>query len=69
MIRVDQALREQFPEAKLILQVHDELIVECPQEIAPAVAALISKEMVGVAKLNVPLVADAGWGESWLDAK
>ena len=69
MIRVDQALREQFPEAKLILQVHDELIVECPKELAEDVAKLISREMIGVATLDVPLVADAGWGESWLDAK
>ena len=69
MIRVDQALREKYPEARLILQVHDELIVECPKELAGDVSMLISKEMVGVAKLNVPLVADAGWGESWLDAK
>jgi DNA polymerase-1 len=69
MIRVDQALRENYPEAKLILQVHDELIVECPKELAEDVARLISREMVGVATLDVPLIADAAWGESWLDAK
>jgi len=69
MIRVDKALREKYPEARLILQVHDELIVECPKELAPDVAKLISNEMVNVAVLDVPLVADAGWGESWLDAK
>ena len=69
MIRVDQALRENYPEAKLILQVHDELIVECPKKLAEDVARLISREMVGVATLDVPLIADAAWGESWLDAK
>ncbi len=69
MIRVDQALKANYPEAKLILQVHDELIVECPEEIAPAVAELISREMGQVAVLRVPLLAEAKWGESWYDAK
>ncbi len=69
MIRVDSALAQQFPQAKLILQVHDELIVECPEEIAQEVAALISTEMEQVAQLNVPLVAEAKWGNSWYEAK
>ena len=69
MIRVDEALRREFPEAKLILQVHDELIVECPDAIAPQVAELVSREMEQVAKLNVPLTAEAKWGKSWYDAK
>ena len=68
MIRVDKALRETYPQAKLILQVHDELIVECPEEIAPQVA-LMSREMEHVAQLHVPLTAEAKWGESWYDAK
>ncbi len=69
MIRVDSALKEHYPDAKLLLQVHDELIVECPEEIAEAVAALISKEMQEIASLTVPLVAEAKWGKSWYDAK
>ena len=69
MIRVDAALRRDFPQAKLILQVHDELIVECPESIAPQVAALVSREMEQVASLNVPLTAEAKWGKSWYDAK
>lgn len=69
MIRVDKALRETYPQAKLILQVHDELIVECPEEIAPQVAQLMSREMEHVAQLHVPLTAEAKWGESWYDAK
>jgi len=69
MIRVDNALREHFPEAKLLLQVHDELIVECPEEIASQVAKQISREMQQVADLSVPLVAEAKWGKSWYDAK
>ena len=69
MIRVYDALREHYPQATLLLQVHDELIVECPEEIAPQVAELISKEMEQVAALHVPLVAEAKWGNSWYDAK
>ncbi len=69
MIRVDLALAEHYPEAKLLLQVHDELIVECPEEIAPQVAELISREMQQVAQLRVPLVAEAKWGKSWFEAK
>ena len=69
MIRVEKALNENFPEARLLLQVHDELIVECPEEIALQVAELISREMEGIAKLNVPLLAEAKFGKSWYDAK
>lgn len=69
MIRVDQALETQFPQARLILQVHDELIVECPEEIASDVADLISREMENVAQLSVPLNAEAAWGKSWYEAK
>ena len=69
MIRVDKALREEFPQAKLLLQVHDELIVECPEDIAPEVAKLVSREMEGIAALKVPLTAEAKIGKSWYDAK
>ena len=69
MIRVENALAENFPEAKLLLQVHDELIVECPEEQAAQVAALVSREMEGVAQLKVPLTAEAHFGKSWYEAK
>lgn len=69
MIRVYHALQESYPSATLLLQVHDELIVECPEEISGEVANLISKEMEQVASLSVPLVAEAKWGSSWYDAK
>ena len=69
MIKVDAALRENFPEAKLLLQVHDELIVECPEEIASDVAQLVSRSMENVAALNVPLTAEAKIGKSWFEAK
>ena len=69
MIRVEQALNDHYPEAKLLLQVHDELIVECPEAIAPQVAELISQQMQNVAELKVPLTAEAKYGKSWYEAK
>ena len=69
MIKVEHALNTHFPEATLLLQVHDELIVECPEAIAPAVAELVSREMQSVAELSVPLQAEAKFGKSWYDAK
>ncbi len=69
MIRVDKALAEEFQEARLVLQVHDELIVECPEAIAEQVAQLVSREMENIADLKVPLTAEAKIGKSWFDAK
>ena len=69
MIRVHRALAEQFPEACLLLQVHDELIIECPESVAQSVASLVSREMENVATLSVPLLAEAKWGKSWYEAK
>lgn len=69
MLRVEKALNEQFPQAQLLLQVHDELIVECPEALAIDVAKLISREMEGAASLSVPLTAEAKIGKSWYDAK
>ncbi len=69
MIHVEKALQENYPQAQLLLQVHDELIVECPEEIAPQVAALVSQEMENIVCLNVPLKAEAKIGKSWFEAK
>ena len=69
MIRVENALQEKCPEAQLLLQVHDELIVECPEEMASQVAEVVSREMQNVAQLRVPLTAEAKYGKSWYEAK
>ena len=69
MIRVDAALRAEGLAARLILQVHDELIVECPDEEVEQVKSLLTREMTGAAALKVPLVADAAAGRSWGEAK
>ncbi len=69
MIRVDRCLREEVPEASLLLQVHDELIAECPEELGDKVAAILTREMQAAADLAVPLIAEAHTGRTWYDAK
>ena len=69
MIAVEKRLREGLPEARLVLQVHDELIVECPAAQAETAAALLEEEMENVVQLSVPLTAEAHWGRNWLEAK
>jgi DNA polymerase-1 len=65
MVSVYDALAAQFPEARLLLQVHDELIVEAPEAQAEAVAALIKTQMSAAAHLSVPLLVEAGIGDHW----
>lgn len=67
MIRIDEALRGM--QAKMLLQVHDELVLEAPPEEADEVAALVKSAMEGVKRLEVPLLVDIGVGENWRDAK
>ncbi|MCL2368322.1 MAG: DNA polymerase I [Oscillospiraceae bacterium] len=69
MIRVHDRLEREGLEAKLVLQVHDELIVECPEHEANQVAALLEAEMGQVITLTVPLTAEAKIGKTWYDAK
>ena len=68
MVNVYNRLKAEGLEAKLILQVHDELICECPEHEAERVAELLSEEMSGAAKLSVPLTVDAKIGHSWAEA-
>ena len=69
MIRVDRAMKQANLQARLILQVHDELIVECPAEEAEQAAAIVEREMQQVAQLSVPLLVEAMRGASWYEAK
>ncbi|MBE6728975.1 MAG: DNA polymerase I [Ruminococcaceae bacterium] len=69
MVKVYRALKEKLPSARLILQVHDELIVECNKEDKEFVCSLLSNEMQNSVKLAVSLIADANYGESWYEAK
>ena len=68
MIRVRDRLLAEGLRGRLVLQVHDELIVECPEEEAEAVRRLVKEEMEAVISLPVPLVADTAVGRSWADA-
>ena len=69
MLRVAARLRRDHPRARLLLQVHDELIVEAPQAEAEAVCRAVQEEMEQAASLRVPLIAEAKLGRSWYEAK
>ena len=69
MVRVDQRLKRENMRARLILQVHDELIVEAPEDEAEQAARILTEEMEGAVSLTVPMVAEASVGKTWYDAK
>ena len=68
MIRVDNALRKSGYDARLILQVHDELIVECHKDCRDEVLAMLKREMENAATFSVPMLVEAKWGKDWYDA-
>ncbi|MGN1434082.1 MAG: DNA polymerase I [Ruminococcus sp.] len=69
MVKVNDRIKKEGLKARLILQVHDELIVEAPQEESEIVAKLLQEEMENAVSLDVPLTADAAIGKTWYDAK
>ena len=69
MVRVDEALRKEGLRSRLILQVHDELLLECPPEEADHAAELLKRCMEDVIRLRVPLVAEVHQGRTWSEAK
>ena len=69
MVRVDKALREAGLKARLVLQIHDELIVDAPEAEAKTVGQLMETCMEQVAELKVKLIAEASEGKSWYDTK
>ncbi len=69
MIRIDRLLREEAWQSRLLLQVHDELVLEAPEAEAPRLAKMVKREMESVYKLAVPLIVDTGTGTNWRDAK
>lgn len=69
MVKVYDALREKCPDARLILQVHDELICEVPEENSELAATILKEEMENAAALSVPLRADVKAGKSWFETK
>ena len=69
MVRVYERLLKENLNAKLILQVHDELIVECPENESQTVKAILTEEMTNAVKLSVPMTVEANIGKNWLLAK
>lgn len=69
MVKVYRRLKEEKLNARLILQVHDELIVEADKDCAQRAAEILEAEMINAVSLTVPLIAEVNTGESWYDAK
>jgi DNA polymerase-1 len=67
MVRIDKALANR--RAKLLLQVHDELVLESPPEETEELRAMVKREMESVRELSVPLLVEVGTGRNWRDAK
>lgn len=69
MVRVDQMLKQKGYKSKLILQVHDELILEVHRDEVEQVRSLLKKQMEGAVELSIPMNVDINWGENWYEAK
>jgi DNA polymerase I len=69
MLHVDEAFKREKLEARMLMQVHDELLVEADTDEAARVAQILKHEMETAVQLDVPLVADVGIGNNWMDAK
>ncbi len=69
MIRVYERLKAEYPEAKLIMQVHDELIIETPEKDAESIVSLLKDTMENACKLAVPLTVEVESGKTWYDTK
>jgi len=68
MIRLNESFRELSMKSKMILQVHDELVFECPEEELDELKKLVKEKMETAAELSVPLVVDVGYGKNWNEA-
>ncbi len=67
MIRIDQELRDRKSPARMLLQIHDELVFEAPEDEIAGLAELVGREMTGALDLSVPLKVDLAAGPNWLD--
>ena len=68
MIRIQKRINEERLPLKMMLQVHDELVFECPRDQVEPMSQMVKAEMEGAMQLKVPLVASVGFGENWLEA-
>lgn len=69
MIRMDRELTKRHLQARMLLQIHDELVFEAPQDEIPLLAKLVPKVMDSAIKLDVPLKVESKWGDTWYDLK
>ena len=69
MIKVYDRLKMEFPESKLIMQVHDELIIEAPEKDKEKVAHLLKETMEKACEMAVPFTVDVQYGKTWYDTK
>ena len=69
MLHVDEAIKREGFNAHILMQVHDELLIEAPEKEAERVVELIRREMESAVELNVPLKVEIGIGDNWMDAK
>jgi DNA polymerase-1 len=69
MIALDRKLDESGRGARMLLTVHDEIVIEAPEAAAEPVAGIVKETMENIFPLAVPLAVDASWGKSWYDAK
>jgi DNA polymerase-1 len=67
MIRLDAAIKEQKRTARMLLQVHDELLLELPHAERESISEVARREMEGVAELRVPLKVELKWGPNWAE--
>ena len=68
MLTVDERLSKEFPGQLMLLQVHDELLLEVDEDAVDAVGAMVRDEMVGAIELSVPIIVDLGVGKNWDEA-
>jgi DNA polymerase-1 len=69
LVRLDQRLTAEGLQARLVLQVHDEVLVEAPAEEHDRVELAVQESLTSVASLTVPLVVSLSWGQNWAAAK
>jgi DNA polymerase-1 len=69
MINMQKKLDELHLKTKMVVQVHDELIFDVPKDELETIKKIVPEVMQSAVKLDVPLIADSGWGHNWYDAK
>lgn len=69
MVAIERNLRKENLEAQLLMQIHDELVIECPNGEAKQVDTILHKEMEHIVNWDIPMAVEIGIGKNWLEAK